>query len=159
MTTFTTPDLSDAAPQVQALEMPLISYGAKTCFHGQVVTIKCHEDNTLLKATLGEPGAGRVIVVDGGGSRRRAILGDVLAAMGAKNGWAGLVLNGVIRDVDEVASIELGVQALGSCPLKGEKLRAGQRDVPVRVGGVLVVPGDYLYADHNGVILSKSALL
>jgi len=159
MTTISTPDLSDAAPEVCAVELPFINYGQVRQFGGQAVTIKCHEDNSLVKQCVGEPGQGRVIVVDGGGSRRRALLGDMLAEKAAANGWAGLVINGVIRDVDEIGCTALGVQALGCCPLKTEKLGVGQRDIEIRIGGVLIAPGDYVYADNNGVIVSKRPLL
>jgi len=159
MSIISTPDLSDEAPEVCAIELQFNNYGAIRQFGGQVVTIKCHEDNSLVKQCVGEPGAGRVIVVDGGGSLRRALLGDMLAEKAAANGWSGLVINGVIRDVDEIGQIGLGVQALGTCPIKTEKLGVGQRDVSIQVGGVNIAPGDYVYADNNGVIVSKRSLL
>jgi regulator of ribonuclease activity A len=159
MTDISTPDLSDEAPEVAALELQFCNYGAIKHFGGEVVTIKCHEDNSLVKACVGEPGNSRVIVVDGGGSLRRALLGDMLAEQAADNGWAGLVINGVIRDVDEIGGTKLGVQALGTCPIKTEKLGVGQRDIPLHFGGVSIVPGDYVYADSNGVIVSKRALV
>jgi regulator of ribonuclease activity A len=156
---FSTPDLSDAAPGARALELQFVNYGAIRRFSGQVVTIKCHEDNSLVKACVEEPGNGRVIVVDGGGSMRRSLLGDMLAEKAAAKGWAGLVINGVIRDVDEIGATALGVQALGTCPVKTEKLGMGQRDIQVTIGGVDIDPGDYLYADNNGVLISKVPLL
>jgi regulator of ribonuclease activity A len=159
MTTLSTPDLSDAAPDVGVLELPFINYGQQKQFGGQAVTIKCHEDNSLVKACVAEPGGGRVIVVDGGGSRRRALLGDMLAEEAAANGWSGLVINGVIRDVDEIGATPLGVQALGACPIKTEKRGVGQRDIDIRIGGVDISSGDYIYADNNGVIVSKRPLL
>lgn len=159
MTGFSTPDLSDEAPDVQAICLPFFNFGQITEFSGQAVTIKCHEDNSLVKACVGEPGEGRVIVVDGGGSRRRALLGDMLAEQAAENGWSGLIINGVIRDVDEIGATHLGVQALGTCPIKTEKLGVGQRDIAVEMGGVVVTPGDYVYADNNGVIVSRRELL
>jgi regulator of ribonuclease activity A len=159
MSVISTPDLSDEAPEVCAIELQFNNYGAIKQFGGQVVTIKCHEDNSLVKQCVGEPGAGRVIVVDGGGSLRRALLGDMLAEKAAANGWSGLVINGVIRDVDEIGQTELGVQALGTCPIKTEKLGVGQRDITIQVGGVTIAPGDYVYADSNGVIVSKRPLL
>lgn len=159
MTTISTPDLSDAAPEVGAIELPLQNFGQIRQFGGRAVTIKCHEDNSLVKLCVEEPGQGRVIVVDGGGSRRRALLGDMLAEKAAANGWAGLVINGVIRDVDEIGRMPLGVQALGCCPIKTEKLGVGQRDIDLHIGGVVIAPGDYIYADNNGVIVSKRALL
>ena len=159
MSVISTPDLSDEAPEVCAIELQFNNYGAIKQFGGQVVTIKCHEDNSLVKQCVGEAGAGRVIVVDGGGSLRRALLGDMLAEQAAANGWSGLVINGAIRDVDEIGQIGLGVQALGTCPFKTEKLGVGQRDIALQVGGVTITPGDYVYADNNGVIVSKRPLL
>jgi len=159
MTTFSTPDLCDEAPEVNAVELQFFNLGQVKQFAGPAVTIKCHEDNSLVKACVDEPGQGRVIVVDGGGSRRRALLGDMLAEKAANNGWAGLVINGVIRDVDEIGKIALGVQALGTCPVKTEKLGVGQRDIDIHIGGVDIAPGDFVYADNNGVIVSKRQLL
>ena len=159
MSEISTPDLSDAAPEARAIELQFGNYGARERFHGQAVTIKCHEDNSLVKQCVGEPGEGRVIVVDGGGSQRRALLGDMLAEQAAANGWAGLVINGVIRDVDEIGATELGVQALGTCPVKTDKLGVGQRDIPLHFGGVDIHPGDHVYADNNGVLVSRKPLL
>jgi regulator of ribonuclease activity A len=159
MGVISTPDLSDEAPEVSALELQFRNFGAIKQFGGQVVTIKCHEDNSLVKQCVDEAGLGRVIVVDGGGSQRRALLGDMLAEKAATNGWAGLIINGVIRDVDEIGRTNLGVQALGTCPIKTEKLGVGQRDIMIQMGGVDIAPGDYVYADNNGVIVSKRALL
>ena len=159
MSVISTPDLSDEAPEVRALELQFYNFGAIKQFGGRAVTIKCHEDNSLVKQCVDEAGAGRVIVVDGGGSQRRALLGDMLAEKAAANGWAGLVINGVIRDVDEIGQTNLGVQALGTCPIKTEKLGMGQRDIVIHMGGADIAPGDYVYADNNGVIVSKRALL
>ena len=159
MATISTPDLSDDTPEARALDLQLCNYGEIQQFGGPAVTIKCHEDNSLVKQCVEEPGLGRVIMVDGGGSMRRALLGDLLAEKAAANGWSGLVINGVIRDVDQMGYISLGVQALGSCPLKTVKLGVGQRDIHIHVGGVDIAPGDYIYADNNGVLVSKRALL
>lgn len=159
MSEISTPDLTDDFPAARAIELQFNNYGAVKQFAGPAVTIKCHEDNSLVKACVGEPGEGRVIVVDGGGSLRRALLGDMLAEKAAENGWAGLVINGVIRDVDQIGKTSLGVQALGTTPLKTEKLGMGQRDIPVSIGGVTIAPGEYVYADNNGVIVSTEPLL
>jgi regulator of ribonuclease activity A len=159
MPVISTPDLTDAHPDASAIELPFASYGLIKQFGGRAVTIKCHEDNSLVKQCVAEPGEGRVIVVDGGGSLRRALLGDMLAEQAAANGWAGVVINGAVRDVDQIAATAIGVQALGHCPLKTEKLGMGQRDVPIAFGGVTIAPGDYVYADNNGVIVSKRPLL
>ena len=158
MNTISTPDLSDEAPEAVAIELQFVNFGQIKQFGGQVVTLKCHEDNSLLKQLVGEPGEGRVIVVDGGGSLRRALLGDMVADAAVKNGWAGVIVNGVIRDVDEVGRIALGVLALGSYPVKSIKLGVGQRDIDLHFGGVHIAPGDYVYADNNGVIVSKRSL-
>lgn len=159
MTTISTPDLTDAHPHARALELPFSNYGLNRHFFGRAITIKCHEDNSLVKECVAQAGEGRVIVVDGGGSLRRALLGDMLAEQAARNGWSGLVIYGAVRDVDELARTALGVQALGHCPLKTQKLGAGQRDVPVSFGGVTIAPGEYIYADNNGVIVSNISLL
>jgi regulator of ribonuclease activity A len=159
MIPISTPDLSDEAPEVCALELQLVNYGQIRQFGGAVVTIKCHEDNSLVKQCVEEPGLGRVIVVDGGGSMRRALLGDLLAEKAAANGWSGLIINGVIRDVDEIGRTSVGVQALGRCPIKTEKRGVGERDIDIHIGGVNIAPGDYIYADNNGVIVSKRPLL
>jgi len=156
---ISTPDLTDDHPQARAIELQFRNFGGVKAFGGAAVTIKCHEDNSLVKACIDEPGEGRVIVVDGGGSLRRALLGDMLAEKAAANGWAGVVIHGVIRDIDEIGRIALGVQALGTTPLKTEKLGMGQRDVPVSMGGVTIAPGEYVYADNNGVIVSAGPLL
>ena len=158
MAAISTPDLSDNAPLAQAIELQFTNYGQLDQFAGRAVTIKCHEDNSLVKACVGEAGEGRVIVVDGGGSLRRALLGDMLAEQAADNGWSGLVINGVIRDVDEIGRTALGVQALGTCPVKTEKLGVGQRDISLHFGGVAIAPGDYIYADNNGVLVSAVPL-
>jgi len=159
MSQVSTPDLSDAAPQARALEVQFGNFGGHREFSGPAVTIKCHEDNSLVKACVQEPGQGRVIVVDGGGSLRRALLGDMLAEKAAENGWSGLVINGVIRDVDQIGRTGLGVQALGTCPVKTEKLGVGQRDIALHFGGVTINPGDFVYADNNGVLVSERPLL
>ena len=159
MAEISTPDLTDEAPGARAIELQFSNYGAIKQFGGPVVTIKCHEDNSLVKACVAEPGEGRVIVVDGGGSLRRALLGDMLAEQAAANGWAGLVIHGAIRDVDQIGATSLGVQALGTTPLKTEKLGMGQRDVTIAFGGVTIAPGEYIYADNNGIIVCDAPLL
>lgn len=133
-------------------------YGKRIKFSGCVSTVKCHEDNTLVKAALDTPGQGRVLVVDGGGSLRRALVGGNLGAAGEKNGWAGIVVNGCVRDSAELAACELGIRALALMPLPTEKRNEGQRDVPVQIQGVWVRPGDWLYADEDGIVVSATAL-
>lgn len=159
MSAVSTPDLTDAHPQAQALELQWRNYGGVAGFSGRAVTIKCHEDNSLLKAAVAEPGEGRVLVVDGGASLRRALLGDMLAATAADNGWSGFVIAGAVRDVDELAVTAVGIKALGACPLRTDKRGEGQRDIVISLGGVCIAPGAFIYADNNGVICSDGALL
>ena len=156
---FSTCDLADAAPAARALLLPWQDFGAHRTFTGRAVTVKCFEDNSLVRELVQLPGEGRVIVVDGGGSRRRALLGDQLAAKAAENGWSGLVIAGVVRDVEILETISLGVKALGACPLKTDKRGEGQQDIPIEIGGAVVEAGDFIYADRNGVLVSGEALL
>tara|TARA_R110001599_G_scaffold69414_17_gene195704 strand:- start:26205 stop:26684 length:480 start_codon:yes stop_codon:yes gene_type:complete len=159
MPLFSTPDLTDAAPEALVIELQFRDFGAHPCFAGRAVTIKCHEDNSLVKQAVAEPGEARVLVVDGGGSLRRALLGDMLAEEAARNGWSGLVINGAVRDVDEIAATPLGVKALGATPLKTEKRGEGQRDIALHFGGARIAPGDYVYADNNGIVISAVPLI
>ena len=112
-----------------------------------------------MRAAVSEPGGGRVLVIDGGGSRRCALVGDKLAGLAASRGWAGLVVNGCVRDAAEIGGIDLGVRALGTTPVRSAKHGAGKRDVPVRLGGALIRPGDHLYADEDGVLVAPRDLL
>ncbi|WP_326762275.1 ribonuclease E activity regulator RraA [Streptomyces phaeochromogenes] len=131
-------------------------FSARTSFEGVVTTVRCHEDNVILKATLGEPGAGRVLVVDGGGSLAAALMGDLIADLGASSGWEGVVINGAVRDVEALSKINLGVKALGSNPRKSRKEGVGDRDVEVSFGGVTFTPGCHLYSDTDGILVSRA---
>ena len=133
-------------------------FGARRRFAGPVSTVKCFEDNSLVKAALDEPGRQRVLVVDGGGSLRRALVGGNLGAAAMRNGWAGVVVHGCVRDAAELAQCELGIRALALMPLPTEKRNTGQRDVAVQVQGVWVRPGDWLYADEDGIVVSAAPL-
>jgi regulator of ribonuclease activity A len=133
--------------------LPLRSYGGRTSFSGPIATVRCDEDNVLVKQRVGEPGEGRVLVVDGGGSLRVALVGDIVAGLARDNGWAGLVLNGCVRDVAALAQLDVGVVALGSNPRPSRKLGAGELDVPVSFGRVTFRPGATLYADLDGVVV------
>lgn len=156
---FVTCDLCDENPELVRVCEPMFNqFGGRECFGGEIVTVKCFEDNSRVKELLATPGAGKVLVVDGGGSMRRAMLGDQLAAKAVKNGWAGIVINGCIRDSADIAEMELGVKALGTHPLKTEKLGLGSHNVPVRFAGVDFVPGHYVYADEDGLLVSEKAL-
>ncbi|WP_307517839.1 ribonuclease E activity regulator RraA [Streptomyces umbrinus] len=131
-------------------------FGARTSFEGAVTTVRCHEDNVILKATLGEPGAGRVLVVDGGGSLGAALMGDLIADLGASSGWEGVVINGAVRDVEALSKINIGVKALGSNPRKSRKEGVGDRDVEVSFGGVTFKPGCHLYSDTDGILVTRA---
>ena len=156
---YVTPDLCDAYPElVQVVEPMFANYGGRDSFGGEIVTVKCHEDNSLVKSQADQPGHGKVLVVDGGGSLRRALLGDMIAEKAAKNGWEGMVIYGCVRDVDVLAQTDLGVQALASHPMKTEKRNIGDLNVTVTFGGVSFIPGHYIYADNNGVIVSPEPL-
>jgi len=158
--TICTPDLCDDFPDdVRVCEPMLTNFGGFESFGGKIVTIKCFEDNSLVKENAGKPGEGRVMVVDGGGSLRKALLGDMIAEDAVKNGWAGLIIYGCVRDVDALMQLELGVQALAAIPLKTEKRGIGDLNVPVTFGGVTFNPGEYVYADNNGVIVSEKSLV
>ena len=124
-------------------------------FSGPVTTVKCFEDNSQVKAALESPGHGRVLVVDGGASLRRALLGGNLGLAAVKNGWAGVVVNGCVRDVAELAQTRVGIRALAAMPLPTERRNEGQRDVAVQIQGVWIGPGDWLYADEDGMVVTS----
>ena len=154
-----TPDLCDDHETIVQVADPIFSnYGGRERFGGQIVTVKCFEDNSKVKELVGVPGNGKVLVVDAGGSMRRACLGDMLAEQASKNGWAGIVMYGCIRDVDEIMVTDIGVQALGVHPMKTEKRGLGEINVPVTFAGITFKPGDYLYADNNGIIVAPQPL-
>lgn len=154
-----TPDLCDAHPDdVRVVVEQFRTFGGREAFFGQAVTVHCHEDNSRVKDLVGTPGEGRVIVVDGGGSLRRALLGDILGQKASDNGWAGLVIYGAVRDVEILRTIDIGVQALGSIPQKSDRQGAGETGVAVSFGGVTVESGDWVYADANGVVVSSTPL-
>lgn len=155
---WTTPDLCDAHPEVQVVEPRFRGFGGRVAFHGAIATVRCHEDNSRVRELAGTPGQGRVMVVDGGGSLRRALLGDQIAANAARNGWAGFLIHGAVRDIEVLAQLDLGVQALAAHPMKTEKRGLGEVDVPVGFAGVDFHPGHWLYADANGVIVSMRPL-
>lgn len=153
-----TPDICDAHPEVAVVDPVFANFGGRDAFAGPVRTIKCFEDNSMVKQAVAEPGEGAVLVVDAGGSYRCAMLGDMLAEQAVSNGWAGIVMNGCVRDVDILVTLDLGVQALGSHPRKSEKRGEGQRDIPVTFGGVSISPGQWLYADNNGILIADQRL-
>jgi regulator of ribonuclease activity A len=157
---FLTTDLYDANEGKVAVLQPMLkSYGGKARFAGQIVTLKLYEDNTLVREVLGEAGAGKVLVVDGGGSLRCALLGDQIAELAVKNQWEGVVIYGCIRDSVAIAALPLGVRALDTNPKKSVKRNEGRRDLVLNFGGVDFTTGHWLYADEDGVLVSPTALL
>ena len=160
---FATCDLCDAhkadtSGDFRVLPPVFRSFGGRLKFAGRVSTVKCFEDNSLVKAALDEPGRGRVLVVDGGASLRRALVGGNIGAAAAKNGWAGVLVDGCVRDVVELAACDVGIRALAAMPLPTLKRNQGERDVPVQVQGVRVLPGDWLVADEDGIVVAAVAL-
>lgn len=156
---FVLPDLFDANEGVIVAADPVFaSFGGVPAFYGPIRTIKCFEDNSLVAERVREPGDGAVLVVDGGGSKRCALLGDNLAAAAVENGWAGVLIYGCLRDVDELAAMALGVQALGAHPQRSVKRGGGERDQVVRFAGLTFAPDAWLYADANGVGVSPVEL-
>ncbi|WP_353246185.1 ribonuclease E activity regulator RraA [Limnohabitans sp.] len=153
-----TTDLCDARDDVQACALLFQSYGLRHFFTGPMRTLRCFEDIGLMRDTVSQPGHGHVLVIDGGGSIARALFGDVMAELASRNGWAGLVIHGVVRDANELNAIDIGVKALGTSPKRGSRTGAGERDVPVHFGGVTFTPGDHLVADADGVVVLPTGL-
>lgn len=160
MPTISTPDLCDQyGESIQVLDPVLRHFAAVRQFGGEVATVKCFEDNSMVTETVGTPGQGRVLVVDGGGSPHRSLLGDNLARTAIENGWAGIIIFGAIRDVEEITKMQIGVMALASFPRKTVKRGQGQKQVSLTVANVTIKPGDYIYADQTGVIVTDRKLL
>ncbi|GAA1646180.1 ribonuclease E activity regulator RraA [Actinoplanes couchii] len=128
-------------------------YGGVTDFRGPAVTVSCFQDNALLKSILGEPGEGRVLVVDGGGSVHTALMGDIIAGLAVDNGWAGVIINGAVRDVAALRTLQVGIKALGSNPRKSGKTGAGTRDEPLKFGECTFTPGATVVSDDDGVVV------
>lgn len=162
--TIATADLCDRhEDQLRSGELRVVaplfrSFGGRNAFHGPIATLKLFEDNSFVRKALEQPGTGRVLVIDGGGSLRRALVGDQLAALGVKNDWAGIVVYGCIRDSVAIATMDIGMLALATHPQKTDKRNVGETDVPVNFGGIRFYPGDWLYADEDGVLVARSAL-
>ncbi|MGB0835043.1 MAG: putative 4-hydroxy-4-methyl-2-oxoglutarate aldolase [Psychrobium sp.] len=152
-------EICDQYPEHVKIIKPMFqSYGAIETFYGEVVTLKAYEDNSKVRELAASDGRGKVLVVDGGGSLNRAMLGDMLAEKAAHNGWCGIIINGCVRDVNAIGQIDLGVKALAAYPLKTEKRGVGDINVPIQLGGVDIMPGEFVYADNNGVVISKTPL-
>lgn len=156
---YATADLSDAHPEAQVCAPLFHDFGGKSAFHGPIATVKVFEDNALVRATLETPGEGRVLVVDGGGSLRCALVGGMLGELAVKNGWAGVVVNGCVRDTAELAAQDVGVKALAAHPRRSEKgLHSGQAERAVEFAGVRFRPGAWLYADRDGIVVAENAI-
>lgn len=160
---FSTCDLCDAHERADPapftpLPPVFLDYGGVTRFSGPAATVRCFEDNSRVKEAVESPGEGRVLVVDGGSSVRFALVGGNLAEAAARNGWAGIVVDGVVRDAAELKAAKVGVRALGLMPRRCVKRGEGQRDVPVSMAGVTVRPGNWIYADEDGIVVAQRKL-
>ncbi|MCH9734319.1 MAG: ribonuclease E activity regulator RraA [Actinomycetia bacterium] len=149
-----TADLVDEiGSDIGSCDLQLRQYGGRSQFAGQITTVRCFEDNALLKTVLGEPGHGGVLVIDGDGSVHSALVGDVIAGLGQSNGWSGLIINGAVRDSAILRTLDIGIKALGTNPRKSAKTGAGVRDAVVEFGGVTFVPGQIAYSDDDGIVV------
>jgi regulator of ribonuclease activity A len=154
-----TTDLCDRYPdKVKAAEPGLGDYGGAAAFAGMIHTIKCHEDNSLVRKALESNGEGKVLVVDGGGSMRCALLGDMLGELAIRNKWKGIIVYGCVRDSAALRALPLGIKALDTHPMKSNKRNEGQENIAVHFAGVDFVPGEYVYADEDGIVISKEFL-
>lgn len=154
-----TADLYDQYGDILQVATPMFNnYGGRKQYSGAISTVKCHEDNSLVRTALEEAGEGRVLVVDGGGSLRCALLGDMLAELGIKNGWSGIIVYGCIRDSAAISQMDIGVKGLNTNPKKSVKKDIGEREVPVSFAGVSFIPGHYIYADEDGFLVSEKQL-
>lgn len=157
--TIVTADLYDEFGEQLRVASPVFGdFGGRDAFGGPIATVKVFEDNSLVRSALEEAGAGRVLVIDGGGSLRCALVGDLLAKLALDNGWAGIVVHGCVRDSVAIARLDIGVKALATNPRKSVKRGEGQRDVPVHFAEVDFMPGEYVYADLDGLVISERAL-
>ncbi|MDB5282645.1 MAG: S-adenosylmethionine:2-demethylmenaquinone methyltransferase [Bacteroidota bacterium] len=155
-----TTDLCDVnADKVRVVEPGFSDFGGRADFYGIIHTVKCFEDNSFVRKALESDGDGKVLVVDGGGSTRCALLGDMLGELGVKNNWNGIIVYGCIRDSAAIATLDIGVKALDTVPLKSNKRNEGQENIPVRFGGVEFVPGEFIYCDEDGIIVSTENLI
>ena len=158
MTTMTADLCDEYTADIQVAEPIFRTYGSRRSFGGQAVTLRVFEDNSLVRSVLEEAGKGQVLVVDGGASQRCALLGGNIARLASENGWSGVIINGCIRDRLEVDATDIGVRALNSCPRKSRKQGLGERDVDLFFAGIDVTPGDYIFADEDGVVVSARDL-
>jgi regulator of ribonuclease activity A len=145
----------DLGEDIQSIALQFQNFGGNTAFAGPARTVRCFEDNALLKSIVSTPGNGAVLVVDGAGSVRRALMGDMIAKIAADNGWAGVIINGAVRDRAILSSIPIGVKALGSNPRKSTKTGAGVADVDIEISGVTIRPGVQIFSDEDGILVGR----
>ncbi len=145
--------VDDIGAEVRSCDLQFRQFGGRSEFAGPISTVRCFEDNALLKSVLSEPGNGGVLVIDGAGSLHTALVGDVIAELARSNGWAGLVIHGAVRDAAALRGIDIGIKALGTNPRKSTKTGDGERDVEVTLGGVTFVPGHVAYSDDDGIVV------
>lgn len=148
--------VDDIGPDVRSCDVQFRQFGARTEFAGQIRTVRCFQDNALLKSVLSEPGDGQVLVIDGDASLHTALVGDVIAELARANGWAGLIVHGAVRDASTLRGLEIGIKALGTNPRKSTKSGAGERDITVEFGGIAFVPGAIAYSDDDGIVVTES---
>jgi regulator of ribonuclease activity A len=149
-----TADLVDRiGPDVRSCDVQFRQFGGRTEFAGPIRTVRCFQDNAMLKSVLSQPGEGGVLVIDGAGSLHTALVGDLIAELARSNGWAGLIVNGAVRDSAALRGIEIGIKALGTNPRKSSKSGEGERDVEISLGGVTFVPGEIAYSDDDGIVV------
>ncbi|MBB1312918.1 MULTISPECIES: putative 4-hydroxy-4-methyl-2-oxoglutarate aldolase [Aliivibrio] len=154
------PDICDQfEDSVQLIDVEFKDFGGRACFYGEIVTVRCYQDNSLVREVLQQNGKGKVLFIDGNGSCQKALLGDQVALLAVNNQWEGVIVYGAIRDVGEIRTMPLGVKALGTSPFKTEKRGAGEQQVSITVNTQVIPPGDYIYADLNGVLISKELLI
>ncbi|HMZ15578.1 MAG TPA: ribonuclease E activity regulator RraA [Mycobacterium sp.] len=146
--------VDDIGPDVRSCDVQFRQFGGRSEFAGPISTVRCFEDNALLKSVLSEPGAGRVLVIDGDASLHAALVGDVIAELARVSGWSGLIVHGAVRDAATLKTLDIGIKALGTNPRKSTKTGAGERDVPVSFGGVRFVPGEVAYSDDDGIVVT-----
>ncbi|AUI85312.1 ribonuclease activity regulator protein RraA [Vibrio azureus] len=154
-----TPDICDQfEDQVTLLDLPLQNFGQRCAFWGEIITVRCYHDNSKVREVLQQNGQGKVLIIDGHGSCHKALLGDQLAMLAVNNGWEGIIVYGAVRDVAQISQMDIGIQAMGSCPFKTQKRGMGEVNISLTMHNQIVQPKHYVYADWNGVLIAKQAL-
>jgi regulator of ribonuclease activity A len=148
--------VDDLGEDARSCDTQFRQFGGRAMFAGPISTVRCFQDNALLKSVLSEPCSGGVLVIDGNGSVHTALVGDVIAGLGQTNGWAGIIVNGAVRDAAALRAIDIGIKALGTNPRKSTKTGDGERDVVVELGGIRFVPGEIAYSDDDGIVVTPT---